>query len=64
VSIDVSEEHIASIFKVEEISLARNQQALNGLHGVISQKMTLFITTAVKASNPTKILLTLNYNSC
>jgi hypothetical protein len=45
------EEHIASIFRVKEISSARNQQAsrltLNGLHGVISQKM-LFITTAVK----------------
>jgi hypothetical protein len=26
---------------------------LNGLHGVISQKMILFITTAVKTSNPT-----------
>jgi hypothetical protein len=27
--------------------------ALNGLHGVISQKMVLFITTAVRTSNPT-----------
>jgi hypothetical protein len=26
---------------------------LNGLDGVISQKMILFITTAVKTSNPT-----------
>jgi hypothetical protein len=26
---------------------------LNGLHGVISQKMTLFITTAVRTSNLT-----------
>jgi hypothetical protein len=26
---------------------------LNGLHGVIYQKMILFITTAVKTSNPT-----------
>jgi hypothetical protein len=26
---------------------------LNGLHGVISQKMVLLITTAVKISNPT-----------
>jgi hypothetical protein len=25
---------------------------LNGLHGVISQKMILFITTVVKTSNP------------
>jgi hypothetical protein len=28
---------------------------LNGLHGVTSQKMILFITTAVKISNPTFI---------
>jgi hypothetical protein len=64
VSSDVSEERIASIFRVEEIRSARNQQAeldlffdpedggdvppkrrltLNGLHGVISQKMILFV---------------------
>jgi hypothetical protein len=55
VSTNVSEEHIASIFRVEEISSARNQQASRwqALHGVISQKMILFITTAVKTSNPT-----------
>jgi hypothetical protein len=28
---------------------------LNGLHGVISQKMILFITTSVKTSDPTRI---------
>jgi hypothetical protein len=28
---------------------------LNGLHGVISEKMILFITTAVKTSNPTRL---------
>jgi hypothetical protein len=61
VSTDVSEEHIASIFRVEKLSLARNQResrwqaVLNGLHGVISQKTVLFITTAVGTSNPTKI---------
>jgi hypothetical protein len=54
---DVSEELIASIFRVEEIGSA-NQRAssrlkLNGLHGVISQKMILSITTAVKTPNPT-----------
>jgi hypothetical protein len=69
VSTDVSDDHIASIFRVEEIGSA-NQRAsrwryvppkrplkLNGLHrlhGVISQKMILFITTAVKTSNPTR----------
>jgi hypothetical protein len=47
VSADISEEHIAAIFRVEEISSARNQQA-NGLHGVIPQMLILFITNAVK----------------
>jgi hypothetical protein len=58
VSIDVSVEHIASIFRVEEIKFSKKpaskQVALNGLHGVISQKMILFITIAVKTSNLTK----------
>jgi hypothetical protein len=58
---------MAFIFRVEEIGSA-NQQAdgkqyvppkrrlkLNGLHGVISQKMILFITTAVETSIPTTI---------
>jgi hypothetical protein len=49
VSTDVSEEHIASIFRIEKAE----QETLNGLHGVISQKMVLFITTAVRTSNPT-----------
>jgi hypothetical protein len=67
VSTDVSEKHIASIFRVEEIISAINQEAsrwrryvfpkrwltFNGLHGVISQKLILFMTTAVKTSNPT-----------
>jgi hypothetical protein len=29
----------------------------NGLNGVISQKMVLFITTAVRTSNPTQEIL-------
>jgi hypothetical protein len=56
---DVSEEHIASIFRVEKISkqpawkqVARwkryvpqkRRLTLNGLHGVISQKMVLFMS--------------------
>jgi hypothetical protein len=62
VSNDVSEVHIASIFKVEEINSARNQRryippkhrlTLNGLQGIISQKMIFFINTAVKTSNTT-----------
>jgi hypothetical protein len=53
VSIDVSEEHVAPIFRVEEISSTSKQVALNGLHGVVSQKLIFFITTAVKTSNST-----------
>jgi hypothetical protein len=33
---------------------------LDGLHGVISQKMILFITTAVKTSNPTIFIMSKN----
>jgi hypothetical protein len=53
VSTDVSEEHIASIFRIEKIILARNQRESKWLllHGVISQKMVLFITTAARTSN-------------
>jgi hypothetical protein len=79
VSTDVLEEHIASIFRVEEINSAchlfacwillnifiwpwrwrrcvppKFQLKLDGLHSVISQKMILFITTAVKTSNTTR----------
>jgi hypothetical protein len=44
----------ASVFRVEEISSARDQQASRCLpRGIISQKMILFATTAVKTSNPT-----------
>jgi hypothetical protein len=31
--------------------------AFNGLHGVISQKIVIFITTVVRTSNPTDIIL-------
>jgi hypothetical protein len=67
VSTDVSEEHIASIFRVEKRSSARNQhesrwQALNRLHGVISQKIVLFIPTAVRTSNLTTAVGTLKRN--
>jgi hypothetical protein len=49
---DASEEHIASNFRVEKITSARNAremwwQALNGLHGVISQKIVLFVKEGV-----------------
>jgi hypothetical protein len=83
---DVSEEHIASIFRVEELAeqetsvkaggkqnprlhagfllglffdprdgddvLPKRRLTLTELHGVISQKTELFITTAVRTSNP------------
>jgi hypothetical protein len=48
VSTDVSEEHIASIFTVEEISSAKNQQSKQVARRIIRQKMILFITTPVK----------------
>jgi hypothetical protein len=35
---------------------SKRRLALNGLHGVISQKIVLFITTTVRSSNPTNIL--------
>jgi hypothetical protein len=48
VSTDVSEEPIASIFRVEEISSARNQKA-----SVISQKTILFTNfKLVSVKNP------------
>jgi hypothetical protein len=86
VSVDVSEEHVASIFGVEEQAkeikksficltlvsslvysltlkmeaLPKRRLILNRLHGVISQKMLLFITTAVRTSNPTGFHLVSN----
>jgi hypothetical protein len=38
-------------------SKTSKQAGGSGLHGVISQKMILFITTAVKTSNPTYLNL-------
>jgi hypothetical protein len=73
-SIEVSGENIASIFKLVLatyfhagflLSLffrpwkwrryvpPKRRLTLKGLHGVISQKLVLFITTAVRTSNPT-----------
>jgi hypothetical protein len=43
VSTDVWKEHIASIFRVEEIISARNQQTSNGLHGVMGRKLIIFM---------------------
>jgi hypothetical protein len=47
----------SSALKMEAICFSETSWTLNGLHGVISQKMVLFITTAVKTSNPTHIEL-------
>jgi hypothetical protein len=41
----------------------KRQLELNGLHGVISQKMILFITTTVKTSNSTRWKLFLCFSS-
>jgi hypothetical protein len=51
---DVSEEHIDSIIRVEEggdVFYPKRRLTINGLHGVISQNIVLFITTAVRTSN-------------
>jgi hypothetical protein len=85
VATDVSEEHIASIFRVEACHLLtcwfllklflwpwrgrryvppKRRLQLNRLHGVISQKMVLFITTAVKTSNPTCFFAWSNLGFC
>jgi hypothetical protein len=34
----------------------KRRLTFNGLHGVISQKIELFITTAVRTSNPAELL--------
>jgi hypothetical protein len=55
-STDVSEEHIVSIFRVKDISRARYHHESwweAEIHGIISQKIALFITTDVRTSNPT-----------
>jgi hypothetical protein len=50
---------VASIFRFEEQAeqeinvKAGDRPTLNGLHGVIFQKMELFITTAERISDPT-----------
>jgi hypothetical protein len=36
--------------------LPKRRLTLNGLHGVISQKMVFFINTSVETSNPTKYI--------
>jgi hypothetical protein len=48
----LSEEHFASIFRIKpETSI--EEEPNNGLHGVISQKLELFITTGVRTSDTT-----------
>jgi hypothetical protein len=82
-STDFSEEHVAHIFRVEEVAkqvTSKKQVAssawlilrlrrwrryvplkyrltFNGLHGVITQKVELIITTAVTTSDPTDFSL-------
>jgi hypothetical protein len=47
-------ETISSTLKMEAISSSETSvETQNGLHGVISQKMIILKTTAVKTSNPT-----------
>jgi hypothetical protein len=37
----------------------KSWSTLNRLHGIISQKMVLFVTTGMRTSNPTSIILSL-----
>jgi hypothetical protein len=41
---------------------SKRRLKLNGLHGVISQKMMLVITITVKTSNPTNVLFFVSKN--
>jgi hypothetical protein len=64
-SADVSEEHVASIFRIEEASEVtacfmlifcvplERRLTLNGRHGVIFKETGVFIVAAVRTSNPT-----------
>jgi hypothetical protein len=59
---DVSEDRIASIFRVDEFELVTERSSkllyrhrlVGEPHGVISQKMKIIIFTAVETSNLTK----------
>jgi hypothetical protein len=42
----------SSNLQMEKIPSPKSQLTFNGLHGVISQKIELFIGTAVRTSNP------------
>jgi hypothetical protein len=53
-STDHSEQHVASIFRVEEKAA---EETTTGLHGVTSQKTEFFTTTGVTTSNPTTLPL-------
>jgi hypothetical protein len=46
-------ELILSTLKMEQYVPPKRRLTLNGLHGVISQKIVLFTTTTVRTSNPT-----------
>jgi hypothetical protein len=46
-----------STVKLELICSSETSVDFSGLHGVIPQKTVLFITTAVRTSNPTSRLL-------
>jgi hypothetical protein len=50
-------EMISSTLTMEAICSSETSVQLNRLHGVTSQKMILFITTAVKTSNSTILIL-------
>jgi hypothetical protein len=55
-STDASEEHFAFIFKVEEY-VKQETSPKQALHGVICQRIGLFVSTAVRTSNPHNLKL-------
>jgi hypothetical protein len=54
-TLDYEEYHLQGRRKWRRYVPPKRRLQLNRLHGVISQKMILFITTAVKTPNPTTL---------
>jgi hypothetical protein len=60
-SIDVSEEHVASIFRAEKIRERKKPVTIIPEDLLTSQKTTFFLVTAVETSNPTYVVI-VHYN--
>jgi hypothetical protein len=53
---NVSEDRIASIFRVNKYEQVQSETVSSCIDGVISQKMIIIIVTAVETSNLTKAM--------